>query len=106
MFKMFITAKRRAGVSLEEFREHLNVRHPKFAGSLIPHGSGTSVIHRRSVILRDDPFHKLISDGRTDPGSPFDCIVEVEWESREAAEASMKLMADPEIISKIEEDES
>lgn len=106
MFKLVITVKRRAGLGLGEFESYYKTRHLPLLAATLPHtGPGATAI-RLNIVKRDDPFLKLVVDGRADSRPPFDCITEAEFERREDAERALSAFFDPRNLEKIKQDEA
>lgn len=105
MFKLIMTMKRRAGMSFEQFVDYYHKHHLPNVFAILPPTENGATMHRRNFIQRDHAFNDVIGDGRTDSNPPFDAITEVEFDTREDAEAAMRLFFDPRYIDRIKEDE-
>jgi hypothetical protein len=105
MFKLIITVKRRAGLSLNEFLSYYKTRHLPLLRATLPHDGPQAKAIRLNIVNRDDPFLKLVGDNRADANPPFDCLTEAEFERREDAEGAMRAFFDPNTLDTIKQDE-
>lgn len=106
MFKIILTIKRRAGMTLEQFKTYYHEHHLPNVFAILPQSPNGATVHRRNFIMRDDPFLDAIGDGRADANPPFDVITEIEFETREDAHEAMRVMFDKQYIDKIKADEA
>jgi hypothetical protein len=99
LIKLICHFKRKAGMTLEEFRDRYENGHVPLILKL----TINQVDYRRNYRIEDakfDPFGQG-ADGEPD----FDCITEVWFESREALEESLASVSRPEIASVVVADE-
>jgi hypothetical protein len=105
MFKLIITVRKRAGMTLNEFTDYYKTKHLPFLGKTLPHTSRGPTLMRLNIVKPDDPFLKVVGDNRADSNPPFDCISEIGFENREDAEAAMATFFDPKYLDKVKQDE-
>ncbi|HET6523122.1 EthD domain-containing protein [Sphingopyxis sp.] len=106
MFKVVIMMKRRKDITMQEFKDYYQNTHIPNVMAILPPTDILPNVHRRNFVIRDDSFLDSVADGRTDPNPPFDCLTEVEYETREDAEASMQLFFDPKYLPDLKADEA
>jgi EthD domain len=101
MFKLIMLLKKRSDLTREQFMDYYDNHHVPFMHSIVPRGAA---VHRRNYVLASERG----SDCEVTPQleDDWDVIVEVFYESREAAEGAMKALADPETSRRMREDES
>jgi hypothetical protein len=105
MFKLIITVKRRAGLSLDEFETYYKTKHLPLLGSILPNAGPRAKAIRLNIVKRDDPFLKSIGDDRADSNPPFDCVTEAEFDCREHAEHALGAFFEPANLARIKQDE-
>jgi hypothetical protein len=105
MFKLIITVRKKAGLTVDEFSNYYKTRHLPFLGMTLPHTDRGPKLMRLNIVKRDDPFLKVVGDERADSNPPFDCITEIGFESREDAQAAMQTFFDPKYLDKVKQDE-
>lgn len=105
MFKIMITMKRRAGMTMEQFIDYYHNHHLPNVFAILPPSEPGARVHRRNFINRDDPFLAVIGDGRADANPPFDAITEIEFDEQADAEKAMRLFFDEQYINRIKQDE-
>lgn len=105
MFKLMITMKRRAGMTMDQFIAYYHENHLPNVFAILPPATHGATLHRRNFIMRDDPFLDVIGDDRADANPPFDAITEIEFAERAHAEEAMKLFFDGRYIDRIKADE-
>ncbi len=99
MVKLICHFKRKAGMTLEQFKDQYENGHVPLIRELVPH----PLDYRRNYRIEDakfDPFGQG-ADGEPD----YDCITEVWYASREALEEMLAFVSRPEIASVIVADE-
>jgi uncharacterized protein (TIGR02118 family) len=93
-------AKRKPGMTFEQFREHYETRHAPLARSLVPQIK----TYTRNYV-RHDLSHRPEGLEGSGQGPDFDVITEITFGSREDYDQAMALMADPAVQRAIAEDE-
>lgn len=96
MFKTVIMLKRKPGMSFEDFKDYYESHHRKLGEKVLPSG-----IHyvRRYLQPVPNPVTGEVTE------LEFDVLTEVWYESREAFEAAMVALSEPEIAAEVAEDE-
>jgi uncharacterized protein (TIGR02118 family) len=97
MFKMVCLLKRRPGMSLEEFKSYYESTHRKIGEKYLP----TCARYVRRYLT---PFGANPVTGEA-ARPEYDVLTEIWFESREAFDAAMASLADPEVAREIAEDE-
>jgi hypothetical protein len=105
MFKLIITLRKKAGLTVDEFTNYYKTQHLPFLGKTLPHTERGPRLMRLNIVKRDDPFLKVVADNRADSSPPFDCITEIGFESRGDAEAAMETFFDPKYLDQVKQDE-
>jgi uncharacterized protein (TIGR02118 family) len=96
MFKIIILSKRKAGISMQEFRDYYETRHAVLAPSLTPLVRGYV---RHYLIPLESPLHPNAAE------PSVDCVTEVWWDNERDFREAMKVIADPSLAATISEDE-
>jgi len=96
MFKQICLLTRRPGMSMEEFIDYYENKHAPLLASMMPQARRYV---RRYVQPRMNPVSQTV------PDIPFDCLMELWWDSREAFEACMTSLGEGDQFRKIYEDE-
>jgi hypothetical protein len=102
MFRVMITAKRRPGMTLEDYAMHYKTKHLPLILSSLPRKFKSIQVR---IVNRDDPFLPLCGDG-ADSNPSFDSITELQFESRADAEEVFKKYQDPLTQELLNEDEA
>jgi uncharacterized protein (TIGR02118 family) len=98
--KLMALAKRKPGLTFEQFREHYETRHAPLARSLLPQIKS----YVRNYV-RHDLSHQSAGPEPSGEGPDFDVVTEFTFETREDYERLMAAYADPVIQRTIAEDE-
>ena len=101
MIKLIMLLKKRADLTREQFMDYYDNHHVPFMHSIVPVGAA---VHRRNYIVASESGSEHEVTSQAEDGC--DVIVEVFYESRQAAEAAMKALAEPETARRMKEDES
>ena len=96
MFKQVCLLTRRPGMSMEEFKDYYENSHAPLLATMMPQA-------RRYVRRFVQPEGNPLA-GSTPP-VPFDCLMELWWDSREEFEACMASLGEGDAFEKIYEDE-
>lgn len=96
MFKTVCLLKRRDGMSMEEFMDYYETHHRKIGEKVLPDGV---YYVRRFLHGVPNPVTGEVAE------LEFDCLTEMWFESREAFEAAMAALSEPEVAAEIAEDE-
>jgi uncharacterized protein (TIGR02118 family) len=100
MIKLMVLAKRKPGLTMEEFREHYETRHAPLARRLLPYMQG----YVRNYV-RHDVSHSPEGLEGSGTGPDFDVATEITIASQEDYERLMARLAEPEVQRAIAEDE-
>lgn len=96
MFKLIILLKRKNGMSVEEFRNYYETKHIALTRKITPNMKR----YTRNYIT---PYS---TDLGANGDSPFDCVTEVYFDSREDFDDQMKFLSDnPDRAAELVEDE-
>lgn len=98
MLKLIALLKRRPGMTLEQFRDHYETTHAKFAEPL---RDGLAVRYVRRYFTPIE--HPLLDVEAEEP--EFDGMMEMWFEDEVQFEKAMKAFADPDLAKAIREDE-
>jgi len=93
--------KKRSDLTRKQFMEYYDNHHVPFMHSILPQGAA---VHRRNYVLANESGSDHEVTSQVEDG--WDVIVEVFYESREAAEAAMQALAEPETFRRMKEDEN
>jgi uncharacterized protein (TIGR02118 family) len=96
MFKQVCLLTRRPGMSMEEFIDYYENQHAPLLGTMMP-------LPRRYVRRFVQPEGEMAFGDL--PQVPFDCLMELWWESRESFEAGMVALGEGNNFQRIYEDE-
>lgn len=103
MYKLILMARKKPGMSHEDFVQYYNNNHIAFMHSILDPGAAK---HRRNFVLRNaESGAENEAKGAPRAADEFDVITEVFYENRETAEETMKAYADPDIRRRAQEDE-
>jgi len=98
--KLIALARRKPGMTFDQFREHYETRHAPLAQSLLPQIKS----YVRNYVRHDLSHRPEGLDGSGD-GADFDVLTEISFASREGYDEAMATLADPRIQRTIAEDE-
>ncbi|MCB2059367.1 MAG: EthD domain-containing protein [Novosphingobium sp.] len=96
MFKQVCLLTRRPGMSMEEFKDYYENVHAPLLATMMPQA-------RRYVRRFVQPEGNPLAGSM--PEVPFDCLMELWWDSREEFEACMASLGEGDSFQKIYEDE-
>jgi EthD domain len=96
-FKLMIFARKKAGLSDDEFVRLYEGTHLKMAKRLVAKGVlAPTLDYRRSYLIKQDPLN-------INPNVDFDVVTEAWYSSREAFEAKGPMKVPPEVAKEIQE---
>lgn len=102
MFKQICFFRKRDDMSMEEFMDYYENQHSQLSKR---QGRAPSIPNARRYVRRYlKPEKNPVTGEVIDPG--FDCIMEIWWDSREDFENSQKIIASPDRIDFVKEDEA
>ena len=102
MFKQICFFKKRPDMSLDEFMDYYENQHSQLSKRM---GRSPSIPSATRYVRRYlKPEKNPVTGEIHDPG--YDCIMEIWWNSREDFENSQKIIASPERLEAIMEDEA
>ena len=102
MFKQICFFRKRPDMTMDEFMDYYENQHSQLSKR---QGRAPSIPNARRYVRRYLKAEKNPVTGQIiDPG--YDCIMEIWWDSREDFENSQKIIASPERIDFVKEDES
>lgn len=102
MFKQICFFKKRSDMSIEQFMDYYEHQHSQLSKRM---GRGPSIPNATRYVRRYlVPEKNPVTGEVLDPG--YDCIMEIWWNSREDFENSQRIIADPERLKFIKEDEA
>ena len=96
MVKLVLLLKRRAGMSVEDFRKYYETTHSALGKKLLP----TAVRYQRRYLQAIGA-----SPGYEATGETYDCITEVWFADQAAMEAGLAVAAEPEAAALLANDE-
>ena len=101
MFKQICFFRKRPDMSMEAFMDYYEHQHSQLSKKA---GRSPSLPNAQRYVRRYlVPEKNPVTDEVIDPG--YDCIMEIWWNSREDFEASQAIIADPDRLEFIKEDE-
>jgi hypothetical protein len=101
MFKQICFFRKRSDMTLDEFMDYYENQHSQLSKRM---GKSPSIPNATRYVRRYlTPEKNPVTGEVHDPG--FDCIMEIWWNSREDFENSQRLIASPERLPAIMEDE-
>jgi len=102
MFKQICFFKKRPGMSLDEFMDYYENQHSQLSKRM---GRSPSIPNATRYVRRYlKPEKNPVTGEIHDPG--YDCIMEIWWNSREDFENSQKIIASPERLKAVMDDEA
>jgi len=101
MFKQICFFRKRADMTMDEFMDYYENQHSQLSKR---QGRAPSIPNARRYVRRYlTPEKNPVTGEVIDPG--FDCLMEIWWDSREDFERSQAIIASPERIDMVKEDE-
>lgn len=102
MLKQICFFRKRPDMSMDEFLDYYENQHSQLSKKMGRSPSIPNAVRyvRRYIVPEKNP----VTGEVIDPG--FDCIMEIWWNSREDFENSQRVIADPERLPAIKEDEA
>ena len=102
MFKQLCFFRKRPDMTMDEFLDYYENQHSQLSKR---QGRAPSIPNARRYVRRYlRPEKNPVTGKVIDPG--YDCIMEIWWDSREDFENSQKIIASPERIDFVKEDEA
>ncbi len=102
MFKQICFFRKRPDMTLEEFMDYYENQHSQLSKRM---GRSPSIPNAQRYVRRYlKPEKNPVTGEVHDPG--YDCIMEIWWNSREDFENSQKIIASPDRLPAIREDEA
>jgi hypothetical protein len=98
VFKLIMLIKKRPDLTREQFIDYYDNHHIHLMHRILPLGAA---VHRRNFVVPNAAG----SANAAGDNSDYDAIVEVFYESREAAMNTVQALNDPQIKRQMEEDE-
>ncbi|PEQ13000.1 ethyl tert-butyl ether degradation protein EthD [Novosphingobium sp. PC22D] len=101
MFKQICFFRKRPDMTMDEFLDYYENQHSKLSKRM---GRAPSIPNARRYVRRYlKPEKNPVTGEVIDPG--YDCLMEIWWDSREDFENSQKIIASPDRIDMVKEDE-
>jgi hypothetical protein len=102
MFKQICFFKKRPDMTLDEFMDYYENQHAQLSKRM---GRSPSIPNAQRYVRRYlTPEKNPVTGEVHDPG--YDCIMEIWWNSREDFENSQKIIASPDRLPAVREDEA
>lgn len=102
MIKQLVFLRKRPELTLEQFMDYYENQHSQLSKKM---GRSPSIPNAQRYVRRYlTPEKNPVTGEVLDPG--YDCIMEIWWNSREDFENSQRIIADPERLPAIKEDEA
>jgi uncharacterized protein (TIGR02118 family) len=101
MIKIVCLMNRKAGMSMADFKAYYETNHVPLINRLIPFWTE----YRRNFAIEDEDYHTGHLPDDVSANRPFDVMMEMSFETRDAYQRMVDALSDPEIGAEITRDE-